>query len=416
MKRKESALPSIIGCLIVQLCVGILYLWSVYKNPIIATYKMPGDAATMISSYMLFSFVFGAFIGGFVNDKKGPRFTATIGIIMFSLGIFLTGLLTENNIGLMNLTYCVLGGLGSGFAYSSCISCLQKWMPHRRGIASGLAVSAFGLSTVVFAPLSQWLMRTFQTGTALVKDVEVMTTNFQNVFFILAGIFFVLGIIGTLMIRLPSMDYIKALNLPAAQTTNVKNYTLGQAVRTVPFWCIFFGLFFIVGTWNLVVPLIKGLGQERGLTEALAVFAVSFTGIPNAGGRLIVASVSDKIGRANTTIIIALITLISALLLTFIAGISFIVVISVIAFCYGGTASINAALTTDFFGPKNSGTNYGVIMLALGLSSIFYNLVSTKILSGAAIATFIMAAVTAAIPVILMLVIKKYQKTWKTTV
>ncbi len=88
----------------------------------------------MVSSYMLFSFVGGNLIGGFVNDRKGPRLTATLGVFMFSLGIFLTSLLTKKTVGWINVTYSLLGGLGSGFAYGAGISCLQKWLPHRRGL------------------------------------------------------------------------------------------------------------------------------------------------------------------------------------------------------------------------------------------------------------------------------------------
>ena len=66
------------------------------------------------------------------------------------------------------------------------------------------------------------------------------------------------------------------------------------------------------------------------------------------------------------------------------------------------------------FGPKNSGTNYGVAMLALGFSSIFFNFVSKSILHATVenvTSTFIMGAITAAIPVFLMLYINRYLKT-----
>jgi MFS family permease len=111
LSKKESALPSVIGCLIVQLCVGILYLWSVFRSPIIAPFSMESGAARMISSYMLFAFVIGILLGGYLNDKKGPKITATLGIVMFSLGIFLSGLLTSETINLLNLTYCVSAAL-----------------------------------------------------------------------------------------------------------------------------------------------------------------------------------------------------------------------------------------------------------------------------------------------------------------
>ena len=124
--KKESSLPSIIGCLVVQLCVGILYLWSVFRSPVQATFEMTTKAVTMVSSIMLFGFVLGNLIGGFINDKKNPKFANIIGVILFALGIGLTGLLNKSTSGLIYVTYCAMGGLGSGIAYGACISCIQK--------------------------------------------------------------------------------------------------------------------------------------------------------------------------------------------------------------------------------------------------------------------------------------------------
>lgn len=404
MNNRKSPWVSIIACLVVQLCVGIIYLWSVFRTPIVTAFDWSADAAKMVSSYMLFAFVFGNLIGGFLNDKRGPKFTCILGVILFAVGVAATGLLTKNTISLIYLTYCVMGGLGSGFAYGACISCIQKWLPHRRGFASGLAVSAFGLSTVVFTPVSRQLMTLFTDESGVV--------NFQPVFFILGGVFFVVGIIACLFISLPDDAYIKSLNLPKAAVSNVKNYTLGQAIKTVPFWAIFLSIFFINGTWNLATPLIYDLGVERGLTPALATTCVAMTGIPNAAGRLIMATVSDKIGRTATINVLSIMTLVGAILMCFVTGYVYFAVIALIAFAYGGPSATNAAISTDFFGPKNSGTNYGVIMLALGFSSVFFNWVSNTFLGGAVIPTFIMAAVTAVIPMFLMIVVKKYQKIW----
>ena len=162
MRKSNSPIAPVIGCIVIQICVGILYLWSVFKTPITEAFNWSSEAAQMVSSYMLFAFVAGNLIGGFINDKKGPKLTAVLGVVMFSLGISLTSLLSAKTIGLINLTYSVLGGLGSGFAYGACVSCVQKWLPHRRGLASGLAVSAFAFSTVIFAPGFQMADGSFQ--------------------------------------------------------------------------------------------------------------------------------------------------------------------------------------------------------------------------------------------------------------
>lgn len=403
MKNRKNPWISIIACLVVQLCVGILYLWSAFKGNIVAAYGWSSSSASMVSSYMLFAFVFGNLIGGFINDKKGPKLTCFLGVILFSVGIALSAFV--KTIALFDLTYAVMAGLGSGFAYGACISCIQKWLPHKRGLASGLACSAFGLSTVVFTPVSNWLMELNRGADGIV--------SFAPVFLTLAGVFAVLGLIACLFISLPDEAYIKSLNLPKAAVSGNVNYSLGQAMKIPAFWALFFSIFFINGTWNLCVPLIKDLGVQRGLTESLAIACVSFTGITNAAGRLIMATLSDKIGRTNTMYVLCGITLVGAVLMTFIGGYGYFVTIALIAFAYGGPSALNAALCTDLFGPKNSGTNYGVAMLALGFSSIFFNFVSGNILHATVenvTSTFIMGAVTAVVPVLLMLYINSYLK------
>ncbi len=412
MKNRKNPWISIIACLVVQLCVGILYLWSALRADIVKSFSWSDSAAGMVSSYMIFAFVFGNLIGGFINDKKGPKLTCVLGVILFSVGIGLTAFLTPGTVALLNVTYAIMAGLGSGFAYGACISCIQKWLPHKRGLASGLACSAFGLSTVVFTPLSTVLMDMFRSADGIV--------NFTPVFLILAIVFAVLGLVACVFISLPSDEYIEGLHLPKAAVSGAKNFTLGQAMKVPAFWCLFFSIFFINGTWNLCVPLIKNLGIVRGLTPSVAVFCVSFTGITNAAGRLIMATLSDKIGRSNTMYVLCGITLVGAVLMTFIGGYGYFVTIALIAFAYGGPSALNAALCTDLFGPKNSGTNYGVAMLALGFSSIFFNFIANNIIKASVnveaatavgiMPTFLMGAVTAVIPVFLMLYINNYLK------
>lgn len=407
MERKSQtskALLPICCSLVVQLCVGILYLWSVFKTPVVEAFNWNADSAQMVSSYMLLAFVSGNLIGGFLNDKKGPKTTCFCGVALFCLGVALTGLLTESTIGLIYLTYCVMGGLGSGFAYGACISCIQKWLPHRRGLASGLACGAFGLSTVIFTPLSNKLMGIFTVDGIV---------NFTPVFLILAVVFAVFGLIATCFIKLPDEEYLASLNLTKSAATAQKNYTLGEAIKTPVFWCLFFSIFFINGTWNLCVPLIKDLGVARGLSVSAAVACVSFTGITNAAGRIIMSTVSDKLGRTNTMHILSGITFVGAILTTFITGYGYFATIALIAFAYGGPSAINAALCTDLFGPKNSGVNYGVAMLALGLSSIFFNWVSSTFLHATVenvAPTFIMGAITALVPIVLMTIIRRHLK------
>ena len=390
-------IASIVGCLLVQLCVGILYLWSVFKSSAIDFYGWADSSVNMVASIMLFCFCFGNLIGGILNDKIGPKKVSIMGCCLFGGGILLASLLPASaSIWLFYLTYCLIAGLGSGFAYGAAISCLQKWLPHRRGLASGLAVSAFGFSTVIFSPVSSALL-----------GVMTLPATLRT----LAIVFLIVGLVACMFISLPDESYLKGLNLPAAATA-ARNLTLGQAIKTAPFWLLFLSIFFINGTWNMLTPLINGLGLERGLSASMAVLTVSLTGLTNAIGRLSMATISDKIGRGNALYILGVLMAVCALCLIFAPGYFYMVVVLVTAFAYGGPSAINPAFSTDFFGPKYSGSNYGVIMLALGFSSVFFNAISNSMYAatGAYTLTFIMGAVTAVISIVLTWIIVRFQK------
>ncbi|MDR0812646.1 MAG: MFS transporter [Oscillospiraceae bacterium] len=421
--KKQSALPSIIGCLVIQLCVGIIYIWSILssgiKNGATAsgmfgiTNAFPSlTSPKLVATIMVLAFVVGNFIGGFINDKKGPKITCIIGVVLFSLGIGSSGLLTDGTIFLLPLTYSAMGGIGSGIAYGACISCIQKWLPHKKGLASGLAAFAFGLSSLVFGPVSRWLMGVFATNNEV---------NYTPVFLTLAGVFFVLGIVSCIFVALPGGEYLASLPQASAKSKVVatrKNYTLKEAAKTVPFWVLFLYIVFINGTWNLAQPFLRQFGIERGLAEGIAVLVVSLAGIPNALGKLLMAAVSDRLGRIPTSLFLCGLTLVGALFLTFIGGYGFMLFVFVIAFGYGGPSSINAAISTDFFGPKNSGTNYGIIMLGLGISSVLFNFINDNLLKAYVDAknyapTFIMGAATAILAAACMLIINVYLKRMK---
>ena len=171
-------------------------------------------------------------------------------------------------------------------------------------------------------------------------------------------------------------------------------------------------IFFYNATWNMINPIIAPLGEARGLEPAVAITCVSLTGLFNAAGRFPRGSLSDKLGRVNTVILLCVVTIACALLLIFVGGPAYIVVVLVTAFAFGGPSAVNPATSTDIFGAKYSGTNYGVIMLSLGVSSIVFNAISNALVksTGAYTMTFIMGAVTALITIGLMLVVGHYVK------
>lgn len=406
MKRKQSPLVSIAACVIVQICVGILYIWSALKTSAVEYYGWnPGDA-NLVASFMLFAFCGGNFAGGFATDRLGPKKSGIAGVALFGMGILFASFLPKgSSVWLFYLCYCIISGLGSGISYGAMLANIQRWMPHRRGLATGIGTGAFGLSTIVFSPVA----------TALVKQV-----SFDRALLILALIFLVVGLGAASLIAMPDREYLDSLPRPAGGANlsfaGREDMALSRAIKTLPFWLLFFGIFFFNGTWNMLNPLIKGLGMERGLSESAAIMALSLTGISNTLGRLLLSTMSDKIGRINCMYLIYSLTVVCALLLCFVTGWGFFAAVLLAAFCYGGPAAVNPATATDFFGIKYAGSNYGIIMLALGLSSIVFNYISNALYAatGEYVLTFIMGAVTAAISIVIAFAISRCVKKQKT--
>ncbi len=404
MAKKQKPIVSVIGCLLVMICIGIIYLWSVLKNAAMDHYGWTLSAANLVASFMMFAFCIGNFVGGALNDRFGPKNISIIGVIIFGIGVFLASCLPSgSNVALFYLSYSVIGGLGVGIAYGAILSCIQKWFPHKRGFATGIATAAFGMSTVVFSQIIGGLL-----------DMMAVDTMLR----LLSIVFLVVGLVSCLVVQLPGEEYLANLPKPQAKKNVIstkRDMPLNEAVKTLPFWCLLLCIFFYNGTWNMLNPLIRGLGEARGLSASTAVLCVTLTGVFNAAGRFTMSSLSDKIGRITTVIILSVVTIICALLLTFVGGSAYVVVVLITAFAFGGPSAVNPATSTDLFGAKYGGANYGVIMLSLGVSSLFFNAVSNAMYeaTGEYTLTFIMGAVTAVITIVLMLIIDRTLKKQK---
>ena len=390
MKKKLPAPLVIAACLLVQVCVGIIYIWSVFKAPAMAFHGWEEGSTNLVASFMLFAFCAGNFFGGAAADKSGPQKVCFVGILLFGLGILVSRFIPAgSSIILFYLSYCIVGGVGSGVSYGAMLTCIQRWLPHRRGFATGIGAGAFGLSTVVFSPVADGLIKSLGFDVALG---------------VLAAVFLVLGLLACIFVRLPDEEYLSALPKTAVKVSVAggESIPFAKAVRTLPFWLLFLNIFLFNGTWNMLNPLIKGLGLQRGLTEAAAVAAVSLTGLANTAGRVLISTFSDKLGRINTLYLVSAITAGCALLLSFVGGYAYLAVVLLTAFAFGGPATVNPAATTDFFGPKHMGANYGVIMMALGVSSIVFNSVSNALYAstGAYTLTFLMGAATAVLNIV----------------
>jgi len=389
MKTTNRYLILIAG-MIIQLCAGIIYMWSVFLKPVVNYLKWEVEPAKTTSSIMLAMFVLGIILGGYAQDKLGPMKVTLAGSFLIGVGMICTSFVTGDIPWLVYITYGCVGGFGVGVVYIVTIAAVQKWFPDKRGFASGMIVCAFGLSLAAFVPLAE----------AMLNGLGVPKT------FLIFGIsFLVICALCSLLINNPPTGYLPKGYTPAQAAVTKKQYTPKEIIKTKQFYLLVGGLLFTLPAYFILNPVFKSLGGDRGLSEEIAALGVILTGISSALGRLTVSWTSDKIGRKTAMVTIAVITLIASLVMIIAEGILFLICIMLIAFGFGGAASVYSTMTAESFGTRYGGLNFGLVMIGFGVSALtFQNIANFKLLSVEA--SFILAAVTCVIAVILVLLMR----------
>lgn len=390
-KNPEFKLSAVIACPVVLFCAGLLYLWSVFQQPVIDHYGWDVSVVTMISPSMFFIHVFASLAGGFILDRKSPRFSILIGSFFGFSGYFLTSLLSPDYPWLIFITYGVIAGTGSGFAYAGAINCIIKWFPNSRGSAAGLSVCAFGLSVLLLVPFIEWLIRSF---------------GVPMTFRLMACLFPVITLIAGIFVRPPSKAYIDGLALPPNKALQ-RQYTPKETLRTPEFWFIAISSFFMPSAYLMMIPRIKTLAVARGLSEAQASLTTALTGVASASSRILCGALSDKIGRAQTLWGLAMLTLIASLSMIFADGWLYTISVLLIVSGYAGPAGIFPSICADLFGTKHAGANFGMCVVFVGFASVVFPMLSTIVDAGGAETgnytnSFIVIAIGCLAPLVLL--------------
>lgn len=384
MLSKKPILVLIAGA-IIQLFLGVIYIWGVFQKPIVELFNWEAGAAALTSSIMLGFFVIGILIGGKLQDKIGSSIVVLIGGLMFAIGMFASSFIPLDVPWLIYITYGVVGGTGVGAAYNATIGAAQKSFPKKRGLATGIIVCSFGFSTVIFAPIADMLIKNF---------------GIQNTFRIFSLTFVALILLLFRFIKQPSV----AVGNATQAATIGQQFTSKEMIKTKNFYLVTLSLMLATPAFFILNPLLKTLGIERGLPETAALLGVMITGIASAIGRLVAPLVSDKIGSKLVTISLIVITCISAISLSFVNGYMFLAVIAFVAFAYGGFSGVYAIITSDLFGMKNMGSNYGFVMIGFATSALLMPTVSNVIRTYAN--PFVLSTILCAIGGILVAFIK----------
>jgi OFA family oxalate/formate antiporter-like MFS transporter len=362
----------------VNLCLGILYAWSVWKANLVGDADHPpGSPMTGLNegwsyltdaqatwAYALCGLVFAASMipGGRLLDRHGPRVGATLGGLCLAAGCILAGLL-RSYVGLV-LGFGVCGGVGMGLGYAAATPAAVRWFgPHRRGLVVGLVVGGYGGAAIYIAPLARWL---------------IAEHGLSGSFIGLGLLFAVVVIVAGQLLAWPPPGYVPPASpaTTARQTTLSADWPAGAMVTTWQFYAL---VFLFVGSAQsglLVIanatPMLAATATALPFLAANSWLLASYGGLVNATGRVGTGLYSDRLGRANAYLVNGVVSATCLLLTPWVMHsgniLLLFVVVGVAYWQYGGGLSLMPAFTADYFGPKNLGTNYGLVFLGWGLA------------------------------------------------
>jgi MFS transporter, OFA family, oxalate/formate antiporter len=345
---------------LMQMALGAVYAWSVFRIPLAKQFHWSISQVTMTFTICVFVLGVSAFLGGLWLNKKGPRVVALTAGFLYGLGVFLASF-SADKLWWLYLSYGLIGGIGLGFGYIVPIAVLVKWFPDRRGLITGIAVAGFGGGALVTAP----------AATYLIQSVGVLKT------FAYLGIAYLVVTMATgYFMRNPPDGWKPDGWIPSATQAKqraAKDYTLGGALRTWQWWAMWVLLFLNTSAGISLISQESPMFQEIAKVSVIAAAGmVGIASVGNAVGRIFWAWTSDAITRRWTFVAMFLVQVGLFWALPSLASASILTVVSfIILMCYGGGFGTMPAFAADYFGSKNVGPIYGLMITAWGTASAF---------------------------------------------
>jgi OFA family oxalate/formate antiporter-like MFS transporter len=369
----------LVGALMLQLCLGAVYAWSVFAAELKKDVALGGFGWSVTDTQIVFSAALATFalvmvVAGRWQDKLGPRKVALVGAVVLGLGYILSSFMPGNFFWVV-LTLGIIAGAGIGIGYVCPIAAIGKWFPDKLGLATGIAVAGFGAGAFFISVLSGKGI----DMPGLKIDLIQLLDNYglDGTLLIWGVVFLAFGGVGALLLKNPPVGWKPAGWEPPAKSRSAQvreDWKRSDMLKTPQFWMLLAMFVFAASAGLMTIGILKLYGIDSGLTAAAAGTAVGILAIFNGAGRIFWGWASDKIGR----------TVAMGIMFFLQAGMMFALIVmglgsteagltlaaAWIGLMFGGNFALFPAATREFFGIQNYGGNYALVFLGYGIAGI----------------------------------------------
>lgn len=350
----------VVGGLLMNLALGALYAWSVFIAPLEKEFGWKRSDTSTVFTVAVVVFALSFIIAGRLQDKLGPFRISLAGCILLTVGFLLCA--QTSSLTYLIICFGVLVGIGNGFGYATPIPVMAKWFPDKRGLAVGLAVAGYGGGSAIFGPLANlWLIPAY---------------GWRTTFTVLGVVFFVMTLLGAMLLKNPPAGYRPAGWTPAPASkvaASTHEFSPGEMWRTAPAWFMWVAYALGTAAGLMVISQLVPFAKSMKIPSAALVTITLIIGAAgNAGGRILSGWMSDALGRLNVLRLMIGISAV-AMPVLYLTGSNvalLYLMVFIVYWCYGTQLSVNASTTADFWGTKNAGINYGLLFTAWGVAGI----------------------------------------------
>ena len=389
----------ILGIICMVMVANLQYGWTLFVGPIGAKYHWTKPAIqTTFFLFVLFE-TWLVPAEGYIVDRIGPRWMIVGGGLLAGLSWVLNSY--ADSLGMFYFSG-IVGGIGAGAVYGTCIGNAVKWFPGRRGLAAGLTAAGFGMgSALTIIPIANMIKNSGYEQTFMTFGL------FQGI---------VVVIVGTLILA-PAAGFFTSAPKIAPGASRYQATPL-EMLKTPVFWVMYL-MFIMMAAGGLMAtaqlaPIAKDYKVAEipvsliGLTMPALTFALFLDRILNGLTRPFFGWVSDRIGREQTMFIAFLLEGIGIIALGNLGSdpVLFVVLSGLVFFAWGEIYSLFPSTVTDTFGAAYATTNTGLMYTAKGTAAILVPFTSVLAAKGNWHLVFYLAAamnIIAALAAILVL-------------
>ncbi len=335
---------------IMMLCLGAMYSWSIFRQPILAIFPSWTAAELSLNFTLTMScFVIGTFLGGKLMERISHRHAVLLGALFLFVGFFGSSHLPQAHptlsLVMLYVFYGVFNGLGTGISYNAVVSTIPRWFPDKGGLVSGILLSCVGFGSLLIGQGSAWLV-----------GAMGLSLTFRMLAIIIASILTV----GSFYITAPSdkLDFPPATQSKA--TASQYDFTPTQMLGTPAFWINFVWNTCLGAAGLMVINSAATIASYFGAVASLGLLVSVF----NGSFRSIYGILLDKYGRVPVMYLNTFAATIAGLILLGGSVLHSTVLVfcgmMLVGICYGGQITLNLSNARQLFGAKYFSVNFGL--------------------------------------------------------